>query len=685
MTVVFRCPRCASRLILNEPFPWPGHELACRCGQRMHILYGSDALGQLRTHNSRYVGHNERPEIRYHESDRAPPAGAIPPDTSTAESARSGPRNGAPDPLTPLVLAEIEWRSSTNARPPAAPVPVLAAGISRSPVAAPRVQAPAMAPSAPRRVEPPAGKSESAFGLLDRPSRHLVIGFFGEFNAGKSSLLNSLLDSTVQAVDLQPTTASICAIVEPGDRTVRIEGAQRVEVRSPWVRWGVQLWDTPGWNAEDASHAAWAERAAREIDAAVYVLDATKAIHRSDVEQFKLVLSGLTARGAPAPLLALSHFDRFVPESDEDERDLLDDVRRHLGVEPDWVYRIHARDLERFDGARLRDDLLRLIIADRTSRFATEVAREPRHPLRARVATRENWRGVVDPELVSEPLVTMLAFWDEHCKTARRALLRERFYAIIGFPREAFETALVAYAQRIERHDLGWAGLAAGERARAILLARARELAHRIWTNLDPSKLLSQYSAEFNEDNVGAFVGALVVMGGLAIGTGGLALILLIPVIAMAGFMLIAAAVGFIAALTVGPVLLGLLWGGYTVALVSNVVSHRVAGWAVRAPMGAMVLIRVLLAPVSVWLIPGRLRRAKAAFLGVTGQGPPVPVIEPAQGLPARRAPLRAGRGPALEAESLLAGPLHSLPCMRLTWAGIVAAVGVFLMSRVAT
>ena len=101
------------------------------------------------------------------------------------------------------------------------------------------------------------------------PASRLAIGFFGEFNAGKSSLLNSLVGRAVQDVDVRPTTARICALVDPQAPVGRTNGAQRVEVRSPWLRWGVQLWDTPGWNAEDASHATWAEQAAREIGAAV--------------------------------------------------------------------------------------------------------------------------------------------------------------------------------------------------------------------------------------------------------------------------------------------------------------------------------------------------------------------------------------------------------------------------------
>lgn len=168
---------------------------------------------------------------------------------------------------------------------------------------------------------------------LDRPLRVAIVG---EFNAGKSSLINALIGEDVAPVGVLPTTATLNHLVWAPDRFARIErsdgGPDRVvphaelrralgEVPPEHVRRvgiyaplellrKLELVDTPGFNAPDSAHAASARAAFRQAHVALWLLDATQPLKDSE----RVVLEEIREQGLPLVVL-LNKLDR-LPDAD---------------------------------------------------------------------------------------------------------------------------------------------------------------------------------------------------------------------------------------------------------------------------------------------------------------------------------------------------------------------------------
>ena len=163
-------------------------------------------------------------------------------------------------------------------------------------------------------------------GIAADVERPLRVAIVGEFNAGKSSLINALLGEDVAPVGVLPTTATLNQLVWAPDRFARIErrdgGADRVvphaelkgalgEIPAGEVRRvsiyaplellrKLELWDTPGFNAPDSAHALTARAAFRETHVALWLLDATQPLKDSE----RLVLQEIRDQGLPLVVLA---------------------------------------------------------------------------------------------------------------------------------------------------------------------------------------------------------------------------------------------------------------------------------------------------------------------------------------------------------------------------------------------
>lgn len=180
----------------------------------------------------------------------------------------------------------------------------------------------------------------------DRP---LYVAILGEFNAGKSTLINALLSTDVAPTGVRPTTASLHWVAwapDPFARVVVSGGADRVvghgdlkrtldELRdagdtvervfiyAPVERLKrIEILDTPGFNAPDTTHAEEARRGVEEAHVALWLLDATAPLKDSE----RQVIEQVAAAGVPMQVL-VNKSDRL---GDDDLAKVMAYVERSL-------------------------------------------------------------------------------------------------------------------------------------------------------------------------------------------------------------------------------------------------------------------------------------------------------------------------------------------------------------------
>lgn len=207
---------------------------------------------------------------------------------------------------------------------------------------------------------------------LDRP---LLLAVLGEFNAGKSTLINAFIGSDVAPMGIVPTTATLNVLRSGAEKLVRVikrngstregsheqlksilkdiealgvdakggESVDRVEIILPSETLEkVWILDAPGTNALDEEHERLAKEAARRADAVLWVFDAAQAGKLTETR----IHEALRAQGRRV-VPVLNKVDRLREgELDEVERV----VRQGFGEAP---LNISARSALK---ARLADD-----------------------------------------------------------------------------------------------------------------------------------------------------------------------------------------------------------------------------------------------------------------------------------------------------------------------------------------
>jgi tetratricopeptide (TPR) repeat protein len=147
--------------------------------------------------------------------------------------------------------------------------------------------------------------ASEAAALREGYDRPLLLAIAGEFNAGKSTLLNALVGEAVAPMGVTPTTAAVNVFLYGARRAARViardgsamevdfaevarfidrrRGAGAASVRHVEIVWPaeplreVSLVDTPGFNAAEEEHEAVARAFLGRADAVLWIFDAAHA------------------------------------------------------------------------------------------------------------------------------------------------------------------------------------------------------------------------------------------------------------------------------------------------------------------------------------------------------------------------------------------------------------------------
>jgi len=184
--------------------------------------------------------------------------------------------------------------------------------------------------------------------------RPLFVAVLGEFNAGKSTLLNALLGTDVAPTGIRPTTASLHWVAWAPDPFARVlvrgdsdrvvphqelkrcleelhdagSTVGRVFIYAPIERLKrIELLDTPGFNAPNISHAEEARRAVEEAHVALWLLDATAPLKNTE----RRVIEEVAGAGVPIQVL-VNKRDRVDEGQLEEVMNYVSDALQSVGI-----------------------------------------------------------------------------------------------------------------------------------------------------------------------------------------------------------------------------------------------------------------------------------------------------------------------------------------------------------------
>lgn len=186
-----------------------------------------------------------------------------------------------------------------------------------------------------------------AVAQLDYPFLLVVVG---EFNAGKSALINALVGQTLLEEGVTPTTARI-AVLQYGEENHRVttdRGFDVVTASAPLLR-DLSIVDTPGTNAVLREHEALTREFVPRADFVLFITSADRPFPESE----RVFLHAIREWGKPV-LVAVNKIDLL--ETEAERATIIDFVQTHgqalLGQTP-LVFPLSARRAAR---GRLRGD-----------------------------------------------------------------------------------------------------------------------------------------------------------------------------------------------------------------------------------------------------------------------------------------------------------------------------------------
>ncbi len=242
---------------------------------------------------------------------------------------------------------------------------------------------------------------------LDTP---LSIAIMGEFNAGKSTLVNAFVGEAILPTGVLPTTAHInilrfgarrvaqlhkrdSSIQEMGYREVkkavkrddRSRTIAHIEYLHPHPDLRrIHFWDTPGFNALDPDHELHAREALEKAEAIFWLLDAGQALTDSEFQRIETITNAHDRL-----LIVLNKVDRLGQGQARSQgvEEILAHVREHLGEKVLGIFPISGleglkarqnEDKTLLEGSGITPflDKVETDIFDRTARLKTLDAHE---------------------------------------------------------------------------------------------------------------------------------------------------------------------------------------------------------------------------------------------------------------------------------------------------------------------
>lgn len=202
------------------------------------------------------------------------------------------------------------------------------------------------------RALPDADRAAEDARLLRQARQQLEALFLlvvvGEFNSGKSAVINALVGEPVMPEGVTPTTSMIHLLVEgePGEDEASPEGFIIHRHPAPFLR-EINIVDTPGTNAIIREHEVISQRFVPRSDLVLFVTSADRPFSESE----RAFLEEIRGWGKKI-VVVLNKIDLFEDEAQLQEvvRFIADNVQRLLGFEP-LIFPVSARLADRGDPA----------------------------------------------------------------------------------------------------------------------------------------------------------------------------------------------------------------------------------------------------------------------------------------------------------------------------------------------
>ena len=188
---------------------------------------------------------------------------------------------------------------------------------------------------------------EGALEALERP---FLVVVAGEYNSGKSSLINALLQEEILAVGVLPTTDRITLIAHGEDRGKRALDDHVLEIHHPSkILKELNLVDTPGTNSLERHHQRLSEDFIPNADLILFVTSTDRPLSESEREFLDLI----GGRWKRALALCLNKIDLTSEDAREQIVEYLRTQMAKIAGEAIRIFPVSARQaLEGGDAAK---------------------------------------------------------------------------------------------------------------------------------------------------------------------------------------------------------------------------------------------------------------------------------------------------------------------------------------------